>query len=287
MADQSLPRWKDLLWPALEAVKALGGSGTNQEIESKVADLAKLSEEQQAVPHGDGRVSEINYRLAWCRTYLKGVGYLTQSGRGIWAITDLGKTKTEADMATVQSLYRTTHREQRPVRPRKTRGAGEPSEEAGLEVDDQWKDGVLEILKGLTPERFEHLAKRILREAGFVQVEVTGRTGDEGIDGKGIYRPSLVSFPVFFQCKRYGKTVGASKVRDFRGAMAGRGDQGLLITTGSFTTEAKAEASRPGAPLIDLIDGEKLCDLLKEHGLGVKTKQVEVVEVEASFFEQF
>lgn len=285
--DSSLPSWKVLLWPTLEAVRALGGSGTNQEIESKVADLAKLTEEQQAVPHGDGRQSEINYMLAWCRTYLKGVGYLTQSGRGIWAISDLGKTRTEADMAGVQSLYRATHRGQRSVRPRRTRGVKESSEESGPEGDEQWKDGVLEILKALKPERFEHLAKRVLREAGFVQVEVTGRSGDEGIDGKGIYRPSLVSFPVFFQCKRYGKTVGASKVRDFRGAMAGRGDQGLLITTGNFTPEAKAEASRPGAPLIDLIDGEQLCDLLKEHGLGVKTKQVEVVEIEASFFEQF
>jgi restriction system protein len=286
MPDRTLPRWKDLLWPTLEAVKALGGSGTNQEIESKVADLAKLSEEQQVVPHGGGRLSEINYRLAWCRTYLKGVGYLTQSGRGIWAITDLGKTKTKADMAAVESLYRATRREQRPVRPRKTRRLGEPSEEAGIEVDDQWKDGVLEILKGLTPSA-SSISPNASCGKRFVQVEVTGRSGDEGIDGKGIYRPSLVSFPVFFQCKRYGKTVGPSKVRDFRGAMAGRGDQGLLITTGSFTTEAKAEASRPGAPLIDLIDGEKLCDLLKEHGLGIKTKQVEVVEVEAGFFEQF
>jgi restriction system protein len=143
-------------------------------------------------------------------------------------------------------------------------------------------------LLALTPERFEHLSKRLLREAGFTQVEVTGRSGDEGIDGTGIYRPTLVSFPVFFQCKRYKGSVGASKVRDFRGAMAGRGDQGILITTGTFIAEARAESSRPGAPLVDLIDGEALCDLLKQYQLGVLTTErtVEDVRVLPDFFAQ-
>ena len=119
-----------------------------------------------------------------------------------------------------------------------------------------------------------------------MQVEVTKQSGDEGIDGSGIYKPSLVSFPVFFQCKRYKGSVGPDKVRDFRGAMAGRGDQGLLITTGYFTADAKAEASRPGAPLVDLIDGDALCSLLKDHGLGVRVSAhtVEDVEVIPEFF---
>jgi restriction system protein len=126
----------------------------------------------------------------------------------------------------------------------------------------------------------------LLREAGFISATVTGRTGDGGIDGLGIYRMSLVSFPVFFQCKRYRGSVGAGAVRDFRGAMAGRGDKGLLITTGTFTGEAKAEATRDGAPPVDLIDGRRLCDLLKEYDLGVRTEKrvVEDVSVEKTFF---
>lgn len=115
---------------------------------------------------------------------------------------------------------------------------------------------------------------------------MTGRTGDGGIDGLGVYRMSLVSFPVFFQCKRYKGSVGSAAVRDFRGAMAGRGDKGLLITTGTFTSEARAEATRDGAPPIDLIDGNRLCDLLKEYDLGVKTtvRQVEDITVDTEFF---
>jgi restriction system protein len=113
-----------------------------------------------------------------------------------------------------------------------------------------------------------------------------GRSGDGGIDGLGVYRLSLVSFPVYFQCKRYRGSVGPGVVRDFRGAMAGRGDKGLLITTGSFTGDAKREATRDGAPPIDLIDGDYFCELLKRYELGVKTtvRQVEEVVVQPEFF---
>ena len=140
----------------------------------------------------------------------------------------------------------------------------------------------------MEPAGFERLAQRLLREADFISVNVTGRSGDGGIDGLGIYRLSLLSFPVFFQCKRYRGSVGSGAVRDFRGAMAGRGDKGLLITTGTFSADAKAESTRDGAPPVDLIDGLALCDLLKRYELGVRTtvRQVEDIAVEPDFFTQ-
>lgn len=105
----------------------------------------------------------------------------------------------------------------------------------------------------------------------------------------GVYRLSRVSFPVYFQCKRYRGTVTAGAVRDFRGAMVGRGEKGLLITTGSFTKDAQNEANRDGAPPVELIDGEHLCDLLKDYGLGVTVKQriEEDVEVQPEFFNEY
>ena len=137
----------------------------------------------------------------------------------------------------------------------------------------------------MPPDAFERLCQRLLRESGFIQVEVTGRSGDGGIDGHGIVRlAGLISFPVIFQCKRYRNTISSSIVRDFRGAMVGRADKGLIITTGSFTRDATLEATRDGAPPIDLIDGEQLIDKLKDLGLGVATKQVEVVEVNTEWF---
>lgn len=140
----------------------------------------------------------------------------------------------------------------------------------------------------MDPTAFEYLAQRILREAGFSRVNVTGKSNDGGIDGLGVYRMSLLSFPVFFQCKRYSGSVGSSTIRDFRGAMAGRGDKGLLITTGSFTSEAQKEAKREGAQPIDLIDGDALCDLLRDLSLGVRIVErvVEDVSVEPDFFDR-
>ena len=285
-----LPTWKDLLWPTLEAIRELGGSGTIQEIESKAAQLLGLPEDQQALLHKNGPNTEVNYRLAWARSYLKGVGALTNSSRGVWAITDLGQQMTEADAAGVEAKYRALKKEtgaqRRPVQASQSGlDSVEADHETG-EADKDWKDALLNTILELPPDRFEHLAKRLLREAGFVQVAVTGKTGDDGIDGTGIYRQALVSFPVYFQCKRYKGSVPPSAVREFRGAIQGRGEKGLLITTGTFSLQAQQEASRPGAPLVDLIDGDTLADLLKKYRLGVKVveKLVEDVEVDSEFF---
>ena len=154
---------------------------------------------------------------------------------------------------------------------------------------EQWKGDLLERLLAMSPDAFERLAQRLLREAGFRNVEVLGRSGDGGIDGVGVYRLSLVSFPTYFQCKKFRGSVPAGAVRDFRGAMSGRGDKGLLITTGSFTRGAREEATRDGAPPVDLVSRDELCDLLKEYRLGVKVEEriVEDIAIEPEFFDQF
>lgn len=171
-------------------------------------------------------------------------------------------------------------------RKRKTEKAGTTEELQPVE-DLGWKEQLLDKLMTMRPDGFERLAQRMLREADFDSVNVTGQSGDGGIDGLGVYRLGLVSFPVFFQCKRYRGSVGPGAVRDFRGAMAGRGDKGLLITTGSFTADAKREATRDGAPPIDLIDGDRLCELLKRYELGVTTeiRTVEEMRIKPLFFD--
>ena len=150
-----------------------------------------------------------------------------------------------------------------------------------------WKDILLAAMKAMDPYAFERLSMRLLREAGFRNVEVTSKSGDGGIDGVGVYKLSLVSFPTYFQCKRYAGSVSAGVVRDFRGAMSGRGEKGLVITTGTFTPAAKTEATRDGAPPVDLVSGDELCDLLKEFGLGVEVEEriVEDVTVDTGFFD--
>ncbi len=142
------------------------------------------------------------------------------------------------------------------------------------------------MLRTLPAEGFERLSQRLLREAGFVQVVVTGRSGDGGIDGYGTLQVNpLVSFKVLFQCKRYTGSVSPSQVRDFRGAMSGRADKGIIITTGTFTAEARREASRDGVPPIELIDGEKLVEMFKDLEFGLRP--VKTHEIDKTFFEEF
>jgi restriction system protein len=156
------------------------------------------------------------------------------------------------------------------------------------EIEKDWTDALLTCLKGMEPAAFERLSQRVLRESGFVKVEVTGKSGDGGIDGTGVLRMNLISFQVLFQCKRYAGSVGAGAVRDFRGAMQGRADKGLVITTGTFTPDARKEATRDGAPAIDLIDGEALCYLLKDLKLGVDVREIRTEEITVSeaFFDK-
>src|SRR2546421_6736738 len=175
-------------------------------------------------------------------------------------------------------------------RHRAPRGGGQQADEEEAETAEMsWKDVLIGRLLELPPDGFERLAQRILREAGFVNVTVTGKSGDGGIDGAGTYRISLVSFPVYFQCKRYKGVVTPGTVRDFRGAMAGRGEKGLLITTGSFTRNAQAEAVRDGAAPVELIDGDRLCDLLREYRIGVEVREriEQVVAVNPGFFDEY
>jgi restriction system protein len=284
-----IPRYNELLWTTLCAVRELGNSARLDEIDERVIERESFSEEQLAVLHNEGPRSELEYRLAWARTYLKGMGALASASRGVWETTPLGQELSEDAVEPLWRKYKAARRAER-ARRRQETDIGNADSEADEETADSedWKEKLLEYMLAMSPAGFERLAQRLLRAAGFINTTVTGRSGDGGIDGVGVYRLSLVSFPVFFQCKRYRGTVGPDKVRDFRGAMAGRGDKGLLITTGTFTREARGEATRDGAPPIDLIDGEQLCELLKQHQLGVRTEErrVEDVKVVASFFDE-
>lgn len=288
-----MPQYNELLWPTLQALAELGGSASIGEIVETVIKRESFTDAQQAVLHNNGPETEIGYRLAWARTYLKGMGLLTNSARAVWALTDEG-TALLTDPARTDDQRREKVRElwsahlaelRRARKARQAQDAAEP-DVGDVAQELSWKEQLLDQLMSMRPDAFERLARRLLREADFDSVNVTGQSGDGGIDGLGVYRLGLVSFPVFFQCKRYRGSVSPSAVRDFRGAMAGRGDKGLLITTGSFTADAKKEATRDGAPPIDLIDGDRLCELLKRYDLGVRTttRTVEDVTIDPAFF---
>jgi restriction system protein len=277
----AVPKYDELFNPLIATMHDLGGSASVSEQEDGVAALLKLSEDEIAEIHRGSR-TKLSYRLAWARNWLKHFGVLDNSARGIWALTPEGQKTKSVDKAVVKRKVNILVRSQGVAAP----NSGETSYADEL-AEDLWEDQLLETIRGISPAAFERLCQRLLRESGFIHVEVTGRVGDGGIDGKGVVRVGgLLSFHVIFQCKRYQGSVGAASVRDFRGAMVGRADKGLFITTGTFTKDARTEAQRDGAPPLDLIDGETLVAKLKELKLGVSvtTKTVEQVDVDHSFF---
>lgn len=280
-----MPTFDGLMQPLMEALRQLGGSGSIEEVYAKTVELIGLSEEILAQMHDPEKSSqtEVGYRLAWARTYLKKYGLLENSSRGVWSLTEKGRSSPKIDPAEIVKFVRNLDKQDSARKPKKSADAEQNRE---LPDEEQWKDRLAEVLtQDLSPAAFERLVQRVLRESGFVAVEVTGRTGDGGIDGKGIARINgFMSFHVLFQCKRYKTSVGASEVRDFRGAMVGRADKGLFITTGSFTPAAVKEATRDGAPPIDLVDGDELSEKLKELSLGVRTEMVERISVDAAWF---
>lgn len=280
MNKPSLPSYDAFLNPIIDALHALGGSGTIEEINTKIIEATGLTDEQLEMLHDleKGSQTEVEYRLAWARTYLKKYEILENSSRGIWALTAKGKQNGHVNPSTIKRYVTELSR----------KGKGQKGEVTEVNMQISWREELINVLLNIHPAAFERLIQRMLRESGFTQVEVTGRSGDGGVDGKGIMRLNgLLSFHVIFQCKRYRSGVSASQVRDFRGAMVGRADKGLLITTGNFTKDAVREATRDGAPAIDLIDGDQLVDKLKELSLGVQTKRVEVeqITINSNWFE--
>lgn len=276
-----VPTYDELNWPALQSLVALGGSASIAEHLSQVISDYQVPEEVASVPHGDSGRTELEYRLAWARTALRRCGFIENSSRGVWSVTDQGESATEDDLKLAIAALRTED-----LARYKAKESTHEDNAASVIGEIDWQDKLLGVLKAMSPDSFERLSQRLLRESGFVKVEVTGRSGDGGIDGKGILQLSLMSFHVLFQCKRYQGSVGPGAVRDFRGAMIGRTDKGLIITTGNFTAEAYREATRDGAPPIDLIDGASLCQKLKEIGLGVSVRRVEEIEINSDWFGQ-
>jgi restriction system protein len=273
--------------PLLDALRGLGGSGTPDEVVERIAEDLKLPDKVQNELLSSGE-SRYRNQVAWARFYLVREGLLDSSKRGVWSLTERGRstTLTLEQAREIFLKWVKIFQEQR----RAKASTPEPTEEVVAEgagaTSSDYRSAVLEVLLKLPAPGFERLCQRLLREAGFTQVIVTGSSGDGGIDGYGTLSVNpLVSFKVLFQCKRYAKAVPPSHVRDFRGAMAGRADKGIIITTGTFTAEARREASRDGVPPIELIDGEKLVDMLEQLELGLRA--VKTYEVDHVFFREF
>ena len=272
--------------PLLDALKELGGSGGPDEVVSRIAEDLKLSNEVQDDLLSSG---EPRYRnqIRWARLYLVREGYIDSSEHGVWRLTPSG-LKATLSLEVSRQIYQKWNRIF--VEERRSKNKMSTTPEATLEevepILDEYPSDAIEVLRSMSAAGFERFAQRLLREASFTQVVVTGKTGDGGIDGYGVLQVNpFVSHRVLFQCKKYKGSVSVGEIRDFRGAMSGRTDKGVFLTTGTFTSDAQREAARDGVPPVELIDGKKLVEMLCKLNLGMIP--VPTYKVDKEFFEQF
>jgi restriction system protein len=278
------PKFVRYFGPVLDALRELGNSGTPAEVCELIADRLKLSDEVLSDRMESG-TSRYTNQVAWARFYLNKAGHLESSKRGVWSLTETGLSTKLSDEQAYQ-LFKDVHKTFEENRNQEEDDENVAPTERGIPRAHDHKTELLNRLRTMPPASFERLCQRLLRESGFQQVEVTGRSGDGGIDGKGILQVNpLLSFQVIFQCKRYSGAVAPTQIRDFRGAMTGRADKGIFLTTGSFSVDARKEASRDGAPPIELVDADKLVGMFEELELGLVPATT--YEIDPKFFEEF
>lgn len=279
--------------PVISVLRKLGGSGRPAEVGALVAEQLGLPDEVLNATNQGGQ-SKFENQVAWARFYLAKDGYIGSPRHGVWTLTDKGMTTHELNDEELSGLIQRVQAN-RPVQPLLTSAAIaaapaaptiDPTEEESPEPDTSYREQLLSILKRLPPAGFERICQRLLREAGFEKVTVTGRAGDGGIDGIGLLQINpFVTFKVIFQCKRFDGSVGPAFVRDFRGAMQGRADKGIILTTGNFSSDARREAVRDGVPPIELVDGDRLIEMFEKIELGLVPRTT--YDVNPSFFEDF
>lgn len=272
---KTCPGYKHFFLPVLKALDALGGSGSNDEIYKQVVTNEHIPASVLDEMHSFTQ-TEVEYKLAWARTYLRNYRAIDSSKQRVWALTAKGRQIVKAGQIDAKEVAQFTN---------KKHGVADVTEQDDVPVAEKkdWREQVSEILQQMNPYAFEKLSQRLLRECGFSEVQVTKKSGDGGIDGVGKLRiKGIFSFNVAFQCKRYKGQVGAPEIRDFRGSLGTNIEKGVLITTGIFTNAAKEEASSEGKRLIDLMDGNEFINKLAEYGIGLH--EVTSYEVDEDFF---
>ncbi len=280
--NTQIPAYAQLVEATFAALQKLGGSGKNEEINDQAIAILNLPNEVLEIPHlNNTSLSEIHYRLAWARTLLKNYGAIANSARGVWTITTKFSNKKTVDGEYIQKNF---HKKAKSAN---LSGSLEDQlEDTCSDIPDEvrpWRKKLYDVLIHMDPFAFERLTQRLLRECGFDDVHVTKKSGDGGIDGTGKLRINgIFSFNIAFQCKRYQGSVGAAEIRDFRGSLTTDIEKGVFITTGSFSSPAKEEASNPGKQQIDLIDGEEFITKLAEYGIGVR--EVKDYEIDEDYF---
>lgn len=282
------PEFVGLFSPVIDTLRDLGDSGKPKEVSELIAKRLKISDEELSRTNKRGQ-SRFENQVHWARFYLAKAGLIDMSRRGVWTLTKAGR-EARMDHQQALSIFNEVHQ-------KFPRGTPEPEPEGTNEyaeappdeqtrTDRDFRTEMVDMLQSLSADGFERLCMLVLREVGFEEVTVTGRSGDGGIDGIGTLRVNpLASDRVVFQCKKHTRQISPNYVREFRGSMDGRATRGIFLATSTFSAEARREAERLGVAPIEMVDLDRLIGLMKDVGLGVVARQE--FSVDHEFFRDY
>lgn len=250
-------------------------------------------------------------RVSWASTYLCKAGLIDKPRRGELVITDEGK-KVLADLPKVidtkwlcryEAFRKFIRRSVTEDEPSSVNAEEMPAmdadddetpddafENAFRKIHEDLQDALMEEILRISPTAFERMVLDLMAKMGYGTFKNAGRTtavtGDEGIDG--IIMEDKLGFDlIYIQAKKYSPdhSVGRPEVQAFVGAIAGKGGQGLFVTTSSFSRQAKEYAEKQH---IILMDGEKLTNYMIEYNFGVRTRKVfEIKAVDTDVFNEY
>lgn len=288
---RDLPTYRDFLLPTVRAVGTLGGSATAREIVDQVILDLGLPEDMISITYPTRPTeSVVMDRIAWARSSVKLGGALETPRRGLYVLAPLGR---ELLSLSAEDAFQRCLDMDRQVRNSRRRSNGRPVEEESAtsphdgseDEDGSWKDAVLRRLHALSPTAFEEFVVYVLRAYG-LELRRTGQSGDQGIDGIGLAPITpVLSVRVAVQAKRYDPTsvVSRDAVALFqRDAAAAGAERAVFVTLGRFTQPAKDAASLT-TPNVELIDGNRLCDLMLQEKVGVVVRP----EIDEGFMANF
>ena len=281
VSRDDLPKYKDFEYPVLVAAATLGGSGHKSEIISEVISAENISDEAlDLIYEGPRDKSLVVDRIEWAMSYNVMGGVMDRPERGLYVLNASGRRLLGMDEEEARSelleMDRQVRRERRADR--KAAQSESSDDEEELEdtnplADEEWRSEFLGRLHQLTPEEFEEFCLEVLRAYG-LRLERVGGSGDEGIDGIGSAPLSdVLSTTVAVQCKRYDPSranISRDTVALFQRDAAAKGaERAVMITLGGFTRPAQ-KAATVTTPTVDLIDGDRLCDLALAKQIGVR-----------------
>jgi len=294
----TVPKYHELIRPLLDLV-ADGRPRNLREAAPELAERLSLTDEDLTETLPSGYPRYLN-RVGWAKSDLNKTGLIESCGRGLFRISERGsnalpelppqldrKYFEARELGSWKSVSAPPTSSAGPeARPDETLTPEEQIDETLAELQEALEQEVLTQLRSINPASFERFVVRLLAAMGYGVGEVTGRSGDGGIDGV-IYEDRLKLDRIYLQAKRWADApVGGPDINGFLGALAKHGaNRGVFVTTSRFTQDARRAVELPHLRLV-LIDGEELARLAVEHNVGVSVKRkIELKRLDTDFFD--